>query len=87
MKCQCPYCSKFMDDPDDCYEPDTPYEHECPHCGVNFIFYVSYIRIYDEHRAPCLNGEEHDWKPIKGYPEEYFINKECCSHCQAERTV
>lgn len=87
MNCKCPYCKQEIADPDECYEQDTPYEWECRHCGKNFIFYVDYIRTYSEYQAPCLNGGEHEWKPIRGFPEEYFKNKQRCEVCQAERTI
>ena len=82
-ECTCPYCGKTMDDPDECYEPDVSYEHECPHCENNFILTVDYIRIYSEKRADCLNGEEHEYQPIITYPREY--TKMRCLHCDHTR--
>jgi hypothetical protein len=87
MSLECPYCEKEMRDPDDCYEEGVTYEHECPHCGKNFVFTISYHISYHPEQAPCLNGEEHDWKPIIGFPEEYFKNKFRCSYCDEERII
>ena len=82
-KCTCPYCGKEMEDPDECYETDECYEHECPHCEKNFVFYVDYIRIYSEKKADCLNGAEHEYHPTRTYPREY--TKMRCVHCDDTR--
>lgn len=83
-ECECPYCGKTMDDPDDCYEPDVTYEHECPHCEKNFVFSVDYIRTYSEKKADCLNGAEHKYEPTCTYPKQY--TKMRCKYCDDTRT-
>lgn len=82
-ECECPYCGKTMDDPDECYEPDVTYEYECPHCEKNFVFTVDYIRTYSEKKADCLNGAKHEYEPTHTYPKEY--TKMRCKHCDDVR--
>lgn len=81
----CPYCNKEIEEP---YveEPsvDETYKHECEECGKNFVFTLDFSIDYDEKKADCLNGGEHDWKPICGYPEEFYKNKRRCSMCDKE---
>ena len=84
-KCTCPYCSETMDDPDECYEPDVTYEHECPHCEKNFVFTVDYIRTYSANKADCLNGGEHNYQKTKTYPPEYARMR--CTMCDDEKPV
>ena len=83
----CPYCEEEVNVPDECAEPNVPHEAECPHCGKNFIFYVEYYPSFVELKAPCLNGEPHDYQPICGAPAEYFVNKRRCSYCANEITL
>jgi hypothetical protein len=81
----CPYCEKEVKPDEDCCEQDTPYEKECEFCEKSFIYFIDYDPCYTEKKAPCLNGEEHDFQPIIGYPSEYFKNKMRCSFCSEER--
>lgn len=67
MDLECPYCKKEIDDPDDCYETDRDYEHECYHCEKNFVFQVEYTRHYSANKAECLNGGDHRYKERKLY--------------------
>ena len=85
MNMLCPYCDKEVDTPDDSSHPETPYENECPHCGKSFIFYVEYDPSFNTNKAPCLNGGEHDFQPIIGWPKEFFLNKFRCSYCAIEK--
>lgn len=84
---ECPYCEEELDDPDDCYKEDEVYEHSCRHCEQNFTFTLSYSVYYESEKADCLNGGEHDWKPINGSPAEYFVNKRRCSMCDRQMTI
>ena len=83
--CKCPYCDKIIDDPDDCYEPDEVYSHECPYCGKNFVFTIDYIRVYSERRADCLNGGEHQYEETKTWPKEF--TRLCCKLCGDEKPI
>ena len=81
MSLECPYCDSDIDDPDDCYDPCVDYEHECPHCGKNFVFQVEYTRDYRANKAACLNGGEHEYREQKRYgsgePEVFRSCKNC----------
>lgn len=77
----CPYCEHEQDEPDDCYEPDVRYEVECENCEKTFQVTCEYTRTWYEHETPCLNGAPHKWEKKIGYPQEYFINKYQCQHC------
>jgi len=81
---ECPYCEKVIRDPDECYDEGETYQQECPHCGKNFVFTICYCRSYSSEQAPCLNGGDHDLRPIIGVPKEYFRDKFRCSYCGEE---
>jgi hypothetical protein len=83
----CPYCGEEVDAPGECHNPDIAYQNECSHCDKTFVFYVEYYPSYTEIKAPCLNGGDHDYQPIVGFPVEYFANKRRCSYCAEEITV
>jgi len=86
----CPYCDKGYK-ADEVIEladwggnEDEPFEVECE-CGKKFHVFVSYYPSFREEQVPCLNGEEHLWRPRHGYPREYFIGKEECEYCGEQR--
>lgn len=83
--CECPYCHKDMEEPDECYDQDRIYEHECPHCEKAFVFTVSYIKCYHTDTADCLNGKDHDYQPTRTYPVEF--TKLECSMCGDEKSM
>jgi len=85
FSCQCPYCEETMNDPEECYEQGITYELECPHCEKNFVFTVDYIRTYDERKADCLNGGEHNYQKTNTYPPEYA--KLRCTMCDDEKPL
>ena len=78
---ECPYCEEDNTWNGDSLEQDEQQEMECEHCKKTFVFTASYHVHYSSRIAPCLNGEPHDWKPIVGYPQEYFEGKNRCSYC------
>lgn len=84
MNLECPYCEKEISDPDEKWEQSTTYEHECPHCGKNFVFEVEYIRTYSANQADCLNGGEHKYKDVNqyGWPEPRTFQR--CVDCDHE---
>jgi hypothetical protein len=85
MDLHCPYCDTKIDDPDDCYETERNYEHECPSCEKSFVFEVEYIRYYSAKKADCLNGIPHEYQMTKTYPKRYA--KMCCSMCYDEKPL
>ena len=87
---ECPYCGKWQEINHDVgygYEENRTYEQECSDCDKVFVYTTAITFYYDAEQAPCLNGGEHDWKAIKGWPEEYFVGKQRCRVCEEERTV
>ena len=59
---------------------------ECDNCGKQFTANRNMEITYNSYPAPCLNGEaEHDWKPIVGYPKEFFEGKFRCHICGMEK--
>jgi hypothetical protein len=81
----CPYCHAKIDDPDDCYEPDKVYQHQCHECEKYFTFTIDYIRDYSSEQADCLNGAEHDYKETTTYPKRY--TRLVCSMCDDRKSV
>ncbi len=87
---ECPYCGKEQEinhDDGYGYEEDGVFQQECPYCDKIFVFTTSISFYYDVEKAPCLNGSEHDWRPITGWPKEHFIGKEMCQCCGEERQI
>lgn len=85
--CTCPYCEKEIEPSSDQHQPDENHETECPHCGMTFIFTIEYYPSYTTHQVPCLNGEEHDYQKVIGWPEEYSANVRRCRWCDDEVQV
>ena len=84
----CPYCGENLGSHvDDYHEQDTEYEHRCPKCEKNFIFTIDYVPYFSSNKADCLNGVEHDYRKITGYPKEFFKNKRRCFMCSKEIVV
>jgi len=83
----CPYCDADVEASEDSNETNIPHENECPNCGMNFIYYVEFYPSYSPSKAPCLNGEPHNYIPIIGVPKEYFEHKRRCSYCEDEITL
>jgi len=71
----------------ECNDVDVQYEHECEHCEKNFVYTIDYDPCYSEEKADCLNGGEHNYEKICGYPVELFENKRRCSMCDKQITV
>lgn len=86
----CPYCEAHQDinhDDGYGYDQDEIHQQECSECEKTFTFTTSIIYHYDVEQADCLNGGEHDYKPIRGCPEEYFKDKYRCTMCGEETTL
>lgn len=84
---ECPYCGAEWDWSGDSLAQDEECQENCPECDKDFIVICHYSVSYDSHKADCLNGAEHNYKPITGYPREYFENKRRCSMCSKEITL
>lgn len=84
---QCPECAAAVTPCSEQHEPDTPIERECQACGKTFLYQIQYLPTYSSWAAPCLNGEQHDYQPIRGWPEEHFARLRRCTHCLHEKTV
>jgi hypothetical protein len=80
----CPYCDEEVEPNDDSYEPNVDYECHCDKCGKNFIYSIEYSPDYSSNKVPCMNGEEHNFVEINGYPKEYFVNRLRCEYCSKE---
>ncbi len=78
---ECPYCDADCGIPDSEYNDGEAYEWDCDSCGKNFIFHSEQSIDYYSNKAPCLNGEEHQWEKINGYPMECFKGKYRCIFC------
>lgn len=86
MPLECPYCEHECE-PLENREPDTNHEKECRNCGRTFVYEIEYEPYFSSWKAPCLNGKAHNYKPIKGFPEEFFKNKKRCSFCGHEKVI
>ncbi len=85
----CPYCGKEINaDLSEYNRENEKYTYdECPHCGKSFVFCVEWIKTVDTYKAPCLNGEPHNWEKIVGYPKEFYQNRRRCSYCDEEKIL
>jgi hypothetical protein len=82
----CPYCGVNLEINQDHgygYEEDRKHEQQCRKCEKVFVYTTS-IHIYHEAEvAPCLNGADHDMKPVTHYPR-IFPDWKRCSCCEHE---
>ena len=85
----CPYCDAgqmICHDDGYGYEENETFSQECEGCGKTFTYTTTPTYYYDVYKAPCLNGGEHKWKRIIGWPPEHYENKYRCEYCDA-RTI
>ena len=83
---ECPYCNDWIEiDHDDGYgyEENELHQQDCAHCGKTFTYNTTISFSYDAYPAPCLNGEDHNWKERVTYPKEF--TRMICSTCEDER--
>lgn len=84
---ECPYCgegNEINHDDGYGYKEGEVYIQTCLNCDKIFTYTTSISFYYDAQQAPCQNGEDHDYKPMKGYPEEYYAGRQRCSWCDKE---
>ena len=86
---ECPYCEEYSEFDPSGYEHYEEYEeYQCPKCEKNFEVYAQPTIDYSVcDKADCLNGGEHKWKQIVGYPEIHFRGKYRCEDCSAKKSV
>lgn len=85
----CPYCDAEQSDSWEinCDDGETV-QTECDTCEKTILFTLHVTVQYSTDTAPCMNGEsEHQWRQRVGAPKEYFVGKQVCDRCFAERTV
>jgi len=76
----CPYCNKSINvEPIGTYEDGEIQEMECPRCKKSFG-YVAVVTIeFETHKAPCMNGGDHEWEFVNSFPTEF--NHHRCKNC------
>jgi glutaredoxin len=82
----CPYCGYDQDiDHDDGYgyAENVVHNQECVDCEKTFTFTTSISYDYEVEKAPCLNGEEHNWKSVNHFPP-VFPEWKRCTCCDEE---
>jgi hypothetical protein len=76
---KCPYCGAMVEinhDDGYGYSEDNIHNQECKECGKTFAYTTHVSYSYDAHKADCLNGAEHNYKPTKIFPK-IFTEMEC----------
>lgn len=83
---ECPYCEKEQSNPENLSDDsiDKNMQVTCNDCGKNFIYVAELDIDFHSYEADCLNGGEHDYKPMVGYPDEYFAGRKRCKKCSHE---
>ena len=82
----CPYCNEpqeILHDEGQGYEEDRTHQQDCGDCDKTFVFTTSIIYCYEEAKADCLNGSEHDYRAIQSYPR-CWPNWVRCFDCDHE---
>jgi len=86
----CPYCEHEFKDENEDFEESEQYEAECPNCKKVFGYSISISISTYSCKLPC-GGQDgdgpHEWKPMTGFPTEYFQNKCYCAHCGLVREM
>ncbi len=82
---ECPYCGAEHDyTNDEPFQQDETWDQECPSCEKSFRMRGWYTENYDTWKADCLNGAQHNFEQMAGYPKEWFIGKFRCKDCGKE---
>jgi len=87
---ECPYCGKWQEichDDGYGYEEDGVFEQECSDCDKIFTYGTTICFHYEAYKAPCLNGGEHKWVNITGWPSDCFKDKYRCDYCDVHETI
>lgn len=76
---ECPYCGAEIDinhDDGYGYQEGVTHQQQCGKCDKTFVYETSKSFYYDTAKADCLNGSDHDYKPMRTFPVE-FTRMEC----------
>lgn len=68
---ECPYCGKGQEichDNNYGFDEGVRHTQECSDCERMFAYYTSIVLSYTAKKAPCENGEEHQWEELTAYP-------------------
>lgn len=82
----CPYCASTQElevERNHGSQPDQTYDQECNACEKTYVFQVDVIFEFDTFRAPCMNGEPHNFEPTRTHPVS--MTKMVCEWCDARR--
>jgi len=83
---ECPYCGAEIEVYDESPgDLDFTREEECSECGKNFAYTIAMSVHFTPHKADCLNGSPHDFKPSTVSPK--FMVKMTCGDCGGERDL
>lgn len=82
---ECPYCDApftVCHDDGHGYDENVRHEDQCESCGKKFVFWTAITYVYTPEKADCLNGGDHDMRPVVHYPPHWPDRKECsmCGH-------
>lgn len=84
---ECPYCEvgqEINHDDGYGYDESKTYNQQCRDCEKYFTFTTSISFYYEAEQADCLNGAEHDYKPVDHYPKGTFPDWKRCVDCNHE---
>lgn len=76
----CPYCGAPVEIGDMGQDENEIYDYKCPKCEKIFAYTVTYSIDCYAHKADCLNGADHNFKPYPTYPA-YFPERKICKDC------
>ena len=88
MTAECPYCEKDTEichDDGYGYDESRIYEQECQHCGKTFAYRTQISFDYETHKAPCMNGGQHDYEDRKRYGAGESWTYQRCKNCEYEK--
>ena len=82
----CPYCGApftVCHDDGHGYTEDVLHHDTCPSCKKHFVFETAISFHFTPHKAECLNGASHDWRPTGTTPVQ--LSRMICRSCGEER--
>lgn len=83
---ECPYCEEsFEIEHEGGYSEDALHEAQCPCCEKGFVYTVHVRVLYEAYKAPCLNGEPHQYERTNTYPPRFARLR--CPTCGDEKPI